>query len=360
MSMSSNDSFCFLHVAPIINYGEYKTKPIQHSLEKLRSYGIIPNMLIIRTPGDLSEEHIDKLELFSNIRREFIIQNTDVKNIYYVPELFKKQLIVPKICKILDLEYGNYNLDNYYKILDHFDKCNKEIKLGIIGKYLNTPDTYLSIIRAIECAGIELNVKVNIQWVTEKDDLGQYNCFIIPGGFGSRGISDKMKIAEYCRINKIPVLGICLGMQIMVVDCFNSVSEIKGTSTEWDNKDNLYSVIDILPNQNGKMGGTMRLGNFETELVPSKVKDLYGKNVIIERHRHRYEVNNKYVDEIEKSGLKFVGYGTINNDKLMEIVELDNHPFYIGCQYHPEFNSKYNQPNPLFIGLLEAAIHISC
>ena len=218
----------------------------------------------------------------------------------------------------------------------------------------------MSIIRAIECAGIELNVKVNIQWVTEKDDLGQYNCFIIPGGFGSRGISDKMKIAEYCRINKIPVLGICLGMQIMVVDCFNSVSEIKGTSTEWDNKDNLYSVIDILPNQNGKMGGTMRLGNFETELVPSKVKDLYGKNVIIERHRHRYEVNNKYVDEIEKSGLKFVGYGTINNDKLMEIVELDNHPFYIGCQYHPEFNSKYNQPNPLFIGLLEAAIHISC
>lgn len=365
MSMSDEDKFCFVHVAPIVdNNGEYKTKPIQHSLEKLRSYGIIPNMLVVRAPSNLSKENLEKLELFSNISRKYIIQNTNVKNIYYVPKLFKEQNIVEKICQVFRTEYGEYKLNKYDRIINYFDSCNRYVDIGIVGKYLDVSDTYLSIIRAIESAGIELNVKINIHWMNpetfesnyEPNELNKYDGFIIPGGFGFRGIKGKTEVIRYCKINNIPILGICLGMQIMVVDCYNSLG-YKGTSTEWTSDITLDPVIDILPNQTGQKGGTMRLGNFVTILdKSSKVYDLYNNNTIIERHRHRYEVNNKYITEIEKSGLRFVGYSLTEKSKLMEIVELDNHPFYIGCQYHPEFSSKYDKPHPLFIGLTKSMI----
>jgi len=363
MSMSQDDKFCFIHVAPMLDFGELKTKPIQHSLEKLRSYGIVPNMLVVRVSGNMMREHLDKLEMCSNIPRKFIIQNTDVKNIYYVPKLFKEQDIVPKICEILNMSYGQYQLSKYNNIISHFESCDHSIDIGIVGKYLSTIDTYLSIIRAVECAGIELGVKVNIHWLNpetielkyDPNELKTYDGFIIPGGFGSRGIKGKMMVTKFCRENSVPILGICLGMQIMVVDCYNSLGH-NGTSTEWTYDKSLDPVIDILPGQTGKMGGTMRLGNFTTTLInTSKVYKLYGKNIIVERHRHRYEVNNEYIDEIEKSGLKFVGYSLTDNSKLMEVVELDKHPFYVGCQYHPEFSSKYDQPNPLFLGLVRSA-----
>lgn len=392
MSISQEDTFCFVHVAPVIDYGEYKTKPIQNSLEKLRSFGIMPNMLVIRTPTELSQKIIEKLELFSNIPREFIIQNTNVKNIYYVPELFNKQNIVQKLGAKLNLGYKKFESSDYYKIIDYFDSCNfdscnRTVSLGIVGKYLNTPDTYLSILRAVECAGIDLNIKIDVHWINpdiidndsdnqqqyiqqyiqkyDMDELKKYNGIIIPGGFGSRGIAGKLRVIEFARLNNIPILGICLGMQLMVIDCFNSISaDRRGISTEWENTDHdplntICPVIDILPNQTGQMGGTMRLGNFETRLVkPSKVYDLYGQDTITERHRHRYEVNNNYLDDIEKSGLRFVGFSVTEKSRLMEIVELDNHPFYVGCQYHPEFNSKYNKPNPLFIGLVSSMLKV--
>ena len=364
MSLDSDDSMCFVHVSPIVDHGEYKTKPIQHSLEKLRSFGINPNILVIRTPNALTTNVLEKLELFSGVSKDHIIQSINVPNIYYVPELFRKQNIITKICKVLNLPNLSPNLTDYYKILDHFDNCNNVVTLGIVGKYLGSPDTYLSIIRAVECAGIFLGTKIIINWINSdsyhNDELIKCNGFIIPGGFGSRSVSGKLDVIKYCRINKIPVLGICLGMQLMVIDCYNSIYS-DGVSTEWDKCSALRDsggipLIHMLPGQTGKKGGTMRLGNYETILEPSKVYDLYKSRIIVERHRHRYEVNNKYIPDIEKSGLKFVGKCMMSDQILMEVVELDDHKYYVGCQYHPEFSSKYNNPNPLFVGLIKHMI----
>ena len=247
----------------------------------------------------------------------------------------------------------------YYKILHHYNTEKKHIKIGIAGKYLKTPDTYLSIIRAIESAAFVNNVIADIMWIDVENfnegAIEEVNGFIVPGGFGSRGIDGKLMILKYCRENKIPVLGICLGMQLMVIDCVNSIDNCdKYSSAEFN--DNKEYIIDLQKNQNQNesLGGTMRLGNYTTKLlINSQAYELYGKQYITERHRHRYEVNNKYLDIVESSGLIIAGMD--NDSDLIEIIEMDQniHPYYIGCQYHPEFTSTYSKPNPLFVGLIK-------
>lgn len=354
MHLSEDNEFCFVHVSKIIdNHGDPKTKPTQHSVTRLRELGICPDILVLRTSKYLDKNTISKLEVMCNLRKGNIIENIDAPNIYYVPKLFFEQKIHEKIAKKLHL--GDL-ISNYDKsIIDYFESNCKIFKIGIAGKYLNCQDTYLSLIRAIEHSAYNENVKIEILWLDaenyDEKIIDQCHGIIIPGGFGQRGIEGKIKVAEYCRNNKIPLLGICLGMQIMVIEMARSLN-IPADSTEW-NPNTSDPIITIIPNKGQRFGGNMRLGNYETTLKNnSLVSLLYKSDKITERHRHRYEFNNSYSNAIQNAHLIFSGINSEEN--LVEVVELENHPFYVGCQYHPELRSRLSTPHPLFTGLIKA------
>ena len=370
MSQKNEHQFCFVHVSMIIDSGsELKTKPTQHSVAELRKLGIFPNLLVLRTPIMINESIKKKLNIFCHVHEDNIISNINVPNIYYVPDVFKKQNICSKISTILDIQYRHeYILDTYYGILEHFNRDLPIYNVGIVGKYIGCNDTYLSLIRAIEHASFTIGIQANVVWLDtekfEKNNTDEFNklkgcnALIIAGGFGSRGIESKIQVAKYARENKVPLLGLCLGMQIMVIEFARSLG-IDADSTEW-NPDTPNPIIDILPGQTGLMGGTLRKGIYNTIInKKSIVYKLYQMKNIVERHRHRYEVNNKYINILESNGLHFTG--TSNNGKLMEIIELnkETHPYYIGVQFHPEFRSSHNRPHPLFVGLLDQTKNIN-
>ena len=367
MRVSNKKDMCFVHVSMIIHTGkELKTKPTQHSVALLRSLGIPPNFLVLRTPKMLDVKLKRKLTIFCDIPETHIISNVDVPNIYYVPEIFLKQDICKMICAELGMNVEfNHELNDYYKILSHYKTDPPTVSVTIAGKYVKFNDTYLSLIRALDHAEFAVGVRVNIAWLDTEllddkeitDNKEIYSMLensvgiIIPGGFGSRGVAGMLKVARYGREHKIPTLGLCLGMQVMVCEYARSVG-IPGSSTEWD-PDTKHPIIDILPDQTGLMGGTLRLGNHTTVLDPdSKIYKIYKKEEIVERHRHRYEVNNRYANRLSKAGLSFVGVDKDN--QLMEIMELPGHPFYIGTQYHPEYKSRYNEPHPLFVAFIKS------
>ncbi len=368
MAAENNKQFCFVHVSMMINNGELKTKPTQHSVSVLRSLGIVPNILIMRTPTELDEPTKNKLELFCQIKKHHIISNIDVPNIYYVPQVFEEQNLCEKIGTLLDLEFSKKcDLTDYNNIFAHFGKNLPKYTIVIAGKYTGSVDTYLSLVRAIEHASFKLGINVHIEWISAEDleisETDNYNksinllesCdgIIIPGGFGTRGINGKIFVAKYARIHNKPILGICLGMHVMVVELAQSIG-INCNSTEFDH-DTDEPIIYILPNQTNIKGGTMRLGSYSMEIASgSKLHQLYNNTFVFERHRHRYEFNNDYIQPLENIGVRFTGYN--DSDNLVEAIELLSHPYYIGCQFHPEFRSKYNNSHPLFIGLLESAI----
>ena len=364
MKAVMDDDFCFVHVAMAITNPELKTKPIQHSISTLRSRGIFPNLLVIRSKEPLPIEIKSKLHRLCQINPEDIISNHNVPTIYHVTEVFSQQNICQRIGRVIGIKTPpistggpHTNIIAYYRNREKIKKIN----MGIVGKYKGSPDTYLSLVSAIEHASFTLNIETVITWISSDDgqiaDLDIYDCFIIAGGFGSRGILDKLKVARHAREKKIPILGICLGMQVMVVDSLRCIG-LNATSREWTDhlpEGEICFVIDLLQGQTDIKGGTMRLGNYPAILTSHKLKKIYGSEVITERHRHRYEVNNKYVEDINRSGLYISSVGKDSND-LVEIVELEDHPFYVGCQFHPEFQSYYNKPHPLFVSLLEMCI----
>jgi CTP synthase len=363
MKMLEKNDFCHVHVAMAISNPEIKTKPIQHSVSILRSKGIFPNILVVRSNNGINDDIKNKLKRLCQIPSENIINNQDVETIYHVTKLFSDQNICGIISDILKLPPCENEVPPIFsRMISYYNNLNTlpTINLGIVGKYTGSPDTYLSLVRAIEHSSLYLNIKTSINWIDSDNigDLSLYNCFIIPGGFGSRGIRGKLSVARYARENNIPILGICLGLQIMVVDSLRNL-DLDATSKEWDNihttDDPLY-VIDILEGQTDKKGGTMRLGNYTATLHTEKLRSIYNKDktkpLIVERHRHRYEVNNTYLQQIVDSGLTISGWST-NND-LVEIVEITNHPFYIGCQFHPEFLSRLTKPHPLFVSLFSS------
>ncbi|CAH6419309.1 CTP synthetase [uncultured virus] len=420
-ALSEDDTFCFVHVAMAINNPELKTKPIQHSVSTLRSRGIFPDILVVRATEPLTNDVKHKLHRLCQITADDIISNPNVSSIYHVAHTFYDQGVHRRLSQklyfpIIEIKNIPYaNILSYYQCIEAYPK----IKIGVVGKYTKSPDTYLSIMRAIEHASFNM-VNTEVELVDSENlvnvNLEQYHGFIIPGGFGSRGINGKIIIAEYARINRKPLLGICLGLHVMVVNALNHIynqrsssvgsqacnptkldssrdfvksqsydqrscygsssagsqsygSSKYATSREWDELpiptdqikqgSILNYVIDILPNQTGIKGGTMRLGNYETRLVPSLTRSLYGSETIVERHRHRYEVNNEYLSDLELTGLKIVGIGkTVVNTELVEMVEDPQHPFYIGCQFHPEFKSRVNKPHPLFKGLINACMKV--
>lgn len=379
MRAITNDDFCFVHVAMAINNPELKTKPIQHSVSTLRSRGIFPNLLVIRSKEELPSEIKHKLHRLCQISSENIISNPDVPTIYHVAHIFHKQ----NICECISPFIGELNnlppktqicsdpRSIYFgqeieripdkDIIYYFDNLSTlpVVNVGIVGKYIGnnlSPDTYISLIRAIEHASFYLNINTINTFISSDDDLSKYDAFIIPGGFGSRGIPGKLQVAKYARDNNIPILGICLGMQVMVVDSLRRI-RINATSREWtdlvcDPNEPISYVVDLLPGQTEIKGGTMRLGNYTTTLTSPKLQNIYHSEIITERHRHRYEVSDSWIDDIYRSGLIVSG---INHDAtLVEIVELPDHPFYIGCQFHPEFRSYINEPHPLFVELLRS------
>ena len=346
---------------------ELKTKPTQNSVIELRKLGIQPDIIVSRSSIELGDDIKNKISLFCNIKKENIIEAVDVTNIYRIPINFHKQNIEEIILKQFNLEVRKANIKYWQDLVDTVDNLKDEIEIAIVGKYVQLEDAYLSVKEALKHAGYKYNTKIKVKWVDseelEKSKVSLKDIFkntkgiLVPGGFGSRGIEGKIKAIEYARVNKIPFLGICLGMQLAVIEFARHVCGIEdASSTEFDELCK-NPIIDLMSDQKAiiNMGGTLRLGNYDCHLVKDTLayKD-YKEDVIKERHRHRYEFNNKYKEILEKNGLVFSG---INKESdLMEIIELPNHPHFIASQFHPEFKSRPNKCHPLFDSFIKASI----
>ena len=370
IKMENENDVLIIHntLVPIIKAaGEAKTKPTQHSIQSLRSFGINPDILILRSEEKLSYDIKAKLARFTYIKEERIFFAPDVKSIYEVPLVLHSQGIEKAILSALSMsvtEISKPTKWESYKIKSqHTSDSKSVITIGLVGKYTVLKDAYLSVKESIMHASAEIGKKVNIKWInSEETNINNYqeifsniDAILVCGGFGIRGVEGKILAAQFARENKVPYLGICLGMQVAIIEFARNVLKMtNANSTEFD-PNTKYPVIDIVRGKksNDNIGGTLRLGEFKTNLtVNSLAAKTYGSLVISERHRHRFEFNNKFNDNFENSDLIFSGKSQKEN--LVEMIELKNHPFFIATQAHPEFNSRPNKPNPLFKSLIEA------
>ncbi|NEM89916.1 CTP synthase [Galbitalea soli] len=364
----------FVHVS-LVPYmgasGEQKTKPTQHSVAALRSIGIQPDALVLRSDRPVSEGNKRKIALMCDVDEAAVVNAIDVPSIYDIPTMLHDQGLDAYIIEQLGLDAGEVNWDGWRNLLGTVHDPKFEVTIGLVGKYIDLPDAYLSVTEALKAGGFAHNTKVNLRWVPSDEcetpegvirNLADLDGICVPGGFGIRGIEGKLGALKFARENGIPTLGLCLGLQCMVIEYARDVAGFPGaSSTEFD-PDTVYPVIATMAEQvdilaKGDMGHTMRLGLYEAALAPgSLVEELYGASTASERHRHRYEVNNAYRDAIAKAGMVFSG---ISPDRtLVEYVELPRevHPFYVGTQAHPELRSRPNRANPLFRGLVGAAL----
>ena len=358
----------YIHVTlvPFIRTaGELKTKPTQHSVKELRSIGIQPDILVCRTEQDLSEDLRAKLALFCDVDREAVIQLKDVTSIYEVPLMLAEEGMDRQVIKRLSLSCQKADLAEWEEIVRKVRNLNRQVTIGLVGKYVELPDAYLSIVEALKHAGLQYNCDINIRWVNaelvEKEGpeamLAGVDGILVPGGFGERGVEGKIATAGYARENQIPYLGICLGMQSAIIEFARAVCQLKDAHSSEFAPDTSHPVVDLMPEQKHieNKGGTMRLGGYPCRLVPGTlVHRWYGKENIEERHRHRYEINNDYRDILQQNGMIFSGLSP--DGRLVEIMELPDHPWFVGCQFHPELISRPNRPHPLFLGLIEHAL----
>lgn len=358
----------YIHVT-LIPYlskgGEMKTKPTQHSVKELLSIGIQPDMLVLRTEHELSQDMKGKLSLFCNVEEDFIIQNLDAQSLYEIPVMLENEGLAKAVCKKLGLENKEPDLTEWMNMLEKERNMSKVVNIALVGKYVELHDAYLSIVESLHHAGIDNAADVNIQWinseeVTEENTaeiLKDSHGILVPGGFGDRGVEGKITAIKYARENKVPFLGICLGMQCAVIEFARNVLGYKDAFTSEIRPDTPHPVIDLMPEQRDieDMGGTMRLGAYPCKVLPDTLShEAYNSDLIYERHRHRYEFNNVYRKEIQDAGMSIVGISP--NEKLVEIVEIKNHPWFVGVQFHPEFKSRPNRPHPLFRDFVGAAI----
>ena len=357
----------FIHVT-LVPYlkasGEHKSKPTQHSVKELRSIGISPDVIIMRTDEPVSNGIRDKIALFCNVKPDCVIENITLPSLYEAPLMLHENGLDYVVCREMGLDLPAPELSEWRTMTQKIKAREKTVTIAIVGKYVRLHDAYLSIIESLNHAGFEVGVNVHIRWVesetvtatTAGDILGGIDGMIIPGGFGDRGIEGKIAACRYARENDIPFLGICLGMQIAVIEFARHVCGLeRAHSSEFD-EDTPHRVIDLMPAQSGKVGsgGTMRLGAYPCAVVPgSRLSGLYGEAEISERHRHRFEFNNDYRERLTREGL--VLCGTSPDGGLVEAVELPRHRFFVGVQFHPEFKSRPNKPHPLFLGLVRAA-----
>ena len=344
---------------------EHKTKPTQHSVKELQGMGIHPDIVVLRCDKPLEDSIFKKIAMFCNLKPDCVIENMTLPVLYEAPIMLEKSNFSKIVCRELGLDYFENDMDEWEKMLEKIHSRKTHVNIAIVGKYVQLHDAYLSVAEALSHSGYEYGAFVDIKWIdsekiTEenvKETLEGVNGVIVPGGFGNRGIEGMIVTANYCRINNLPYLGICLGMQIAVISFARYVCNIADANSREFSENGLHNVIDFLPDQSDKTdkGGTLRLGAY-----PCSVKEdtmmykCYKSKEISERHRHRYEFNNDYRDMLVKAGLTISG--TSPDDYIVETVEIKENDFYVGVQFHPEFKSRPNKPHPLFLGLVEAAL----
>ncbi len=362
-----NILYIHLTLVPYVNSAEeLKTKPTQHSVKALREIGIQPNILLCRTDRPLPENVKNKIALFCNVSKDAVITAPDVEYIYKVPGCFCQERLDQKIVDFLDLEDGHPpDLSDWENIVQRLTVPRYQVKIGIVGKYVELQDSYKSMTEALIHGGIANQAKVTLEWIEAEEIekkgaasvLSSIDGILVPGGFGKRGVEGKIQAIRYAREQKVPFLGLCLGLQCAVIEFARNVCGLRHANSSEFDPAAPYLVIDFLPDQRKKQnkGGTMRLGAYPCVLKPNTVVyNAYGKTNISERHRHRYEVNNEFVKQLTESGL--VVSGAAPDGSLVEIIELQDHPWFVGTQFHPELKSKPRKPHPLFAGFIEAAV----
>ena len=368
-----NISFVHVSLVPVMGpVGEQKTKPTQHSVKELRGLGITPDILVCRSTRPMTDETKEKLAAFCHVSPDAVMSTHDVPNIYHVPLMLESQ----GLCKILNVDCNATSLlSEWRKMALNLDTLTEEVSIAMVGKYTELSDAYLSVIKSLQHAAMEVNRKLKINWIEashlenswKNNNLNEFedswkmlkssDGVLVPGGFGDRGIEGKILAAEFARTSKVPFLGICLGLQIATIEfCRNVLNLTSANSTEFEDNPAYPAVIFMPEISKTHLGGTMRLGSRPTiwQVDNCKIKSLYGDGESVdERHRHRYEVNPDLIEDIEKAGLVFVGKD--ETGQRCEIFELDNHPYYVGVQFHPEFKSRPGRPSPPFLGLLMAS-----
>ncbi len=366
----------FIHVTLLpylVASNEIKTKPTQHSVKELMSYGIEPDIILCRSDGEIPENEKNKIALFCNVDKECVIYAPNVRSVYQIPLIYAEKGLGKQVLRKLDLPSKQENLDKWKNFTDKIANLKKEKTICIVGKYIKSQDAYKSLIEALQHAAVKLDTKLNIKWIDaklieeQKFELPQ-NCggILVPGGFGGEGIEGKIKAIEYARKNNIPFLGICLGMQLAVIEFARNVADIKNATSGEFSEEGIQIVCKMekwidentaieVKAEMQKLGGTMRLGSYTCDIISDTLASkIYQIDFISERHRHRYEVNNKYIEILEKKGAKFSGFSS--QIKLPEIFEISDHPFFISCQFHPEFNSSPFAPNKIFISFIGATL----
>ncbi len=361
------DNVMYIHLT-LIPYlsttGEIKTKPTQHSVKELRAIGIQPDSIVCRTEKNLTDEIKEKIALFCNVDKDKVIENCSVDSLYEVPLLLEKNGLADIVCKKLKVVCGSPDLSEWETMVKKEKDMHHVTRIALVGKYIELKDAYLSVAEALKHAGIANDTKIDIQWVHSEElnesnvheELKNCHGILIPGGFGHRGIEGKICAAKYARERKIPYLGICLGMHMAVIEFARSVLGLDGANSSEIDPHTSYPVIDLMPDQKDieDMGGTMRLGLYPCKIIKNtKVEEAYTQDLIYERHRHRYEFNNFYKEQFTSAGMKISGISP--DDRLVEIVELTDHPWYVAGQFHPEFKSRPTRPHPLFRDFIRAA-----
>lgn len=364
------DNVMYIHVT-LIPYikaaGEVKTKPTQHSVKELRGLGIQPHVIVCRTEYSLTEEMKRKIALFCDIDPVAVVECKDAETLYEVPMMLRDQGLDEYVVNHLKLQTNRPDMTEWENMVYRVKNLKKTTEIAIVGKYVALHDAYLSIVEALGHAGIDNDSEINIRWVNAEDIYEQnvqellqgVQGILVPGGFGDRGIEGKVTAIRYAREQGIPFFGICLGMQVAVIEYARSVVKLEGANSSEINPTTAYPVIDLLPEQKDieNLGGTMRLGLYPCKLAPdSLAAQCYNDELVYERHRHRYEFNNQYRDLFESAGLRISG--TSPDGRLVEMIELPGHPWFLAVQFHPEFTSRPNRPQPLFREFVRAAIHL--
>ncbi len=362
------DNVMYIHctLVPYIKAaGEMKTKPTQHSVKELRSLGIQPNVIVVRTEMPISQDMKDKIALFCDIEKNAVIECLDASTLYSVPLSLQEQHLDQIVCDHLKLVCYEADMADWRGLVDKVQNLSKTTKIALVGKYVELPDAYISVVEALKHAGYAFDSDVEVKWLNAElvtsenaaELLSDCDGILVPGGFGDRGIDGKLSAIKYARENKVPFLGICLGMQLASIEYARNVLGIETAHSSEINPATDHPIIDLLPEQEQLMdlGGTLRLGLYPCKLKPgTKAHEMYQEDLVNERHRHRYEFNNEYRQQMEEAG--FVFSGTSPDGELVEIVEIMDHPWFIGSQFHPEFTSRPTKPQPLFKGFIGAAL----
>ncbi|MEE1031925.1 MAG: CTP synthase [Ruminococcus sp.] len=364
-----NSLFIHVTLVPFLKGSEeHKSKPTQHSVKELQGMGINPNIIMLRCDEPLEESIFKKISMFCNVKPDCVMENITLPNLYEAPLMLEKSHFSEIVCRELGMKVPEPDLTDWMQMVEKINTRTKNVTIGLVGKYVGLHDAYLSVAEALRHAGYDCNAYVDIQWIdseeltaeTVEEKLSGLDGIIVPGGFGSRGIEGMILAAKYAREHQVHYFGICLGMQIAVIEYARNVAGLTNANSGEFDEQCRYKVIDFMPGQSDDIdkGGTLRLGAYPCKVTPGSVLErCYGSNLISERHRHRYEVNNDYREILQNAGLTFGGISP--DGRLVETIELAERPFYVGVQYHPEFKSRPNHPHPLFKGFVQAALNVS-